>query len=546
MQKRSLFGAFFWSVAIIVLFLCVIFLPGLIAKDSTTIDHETKIHKLSQDTVIKSNNRKQNASKKSKKKGLYASSNNLVAELGPKFMEEEIEDGVHIIVVYYAAWCPHCATYAPTFMKYADLYSKDYDTVFAAVDCAEYESQCDKMKITSYPTVVAFNFPKDSKSVTSAFGSIVDSRKIKAYLLTNGVKRKGESVKIDTSELGDAKENNTGSRQHLLAWIQTSVEAKARIASPEERLGDALSSLEYLLLSESPRLVVGNSLEAKRRRGALVQLVQVVTSVLPTNIKLLKPNFDLVSARKWIFEHSNDADTLTEKEWKQGLQAALHPQTKSKRPGNLRNSKSSSDTTPGIIWRVCGVSTNSESQTASVDKGYTCGLWLLMHFLTVAGNTPRDDVSSLRAETVQSSIRSLVSELFTCSSCRKHFMKAYDDCSYSRCSNSSSEGGEEDGGSNVGMAYPRMQLWLFRLHNAVTTRIYQEKSVDIGSVAEDFRKVIWPSDNVDLGATGKYMVDPSRVLSYVREVYWDEKKWGPLSPLPKKSSIDRLLDQNSK
>jgi hypothetical protein len=154
-----------------------------------------------------------------------------------------------------------------------------------------------------------------------------------------------------------------------------------------------------------------------------------------------------------------------------------------------------------------------------------------MHFLTVAGakvSAKHDTLVS--ADLVQSTIRALVAELFTCSSCRKHFLTAFDDCSFNRC-----------GTTNDSLGFPRLQLWLFRLHNAVTTRIYKEKggTEESGSVA-DFRQVVWPGTDVNLGKSHDTIVDPQLVLRHVQEAYWEDE-WGELVALPNR--LDRLLER---
>jgi len=119
---------------------------------------------------------------------------------------------------------------------------------------------------------------------------------------------------------------------------------------------------------------------------------------------------------------------------------------------------------------------------AGAETGYTCGLWALLHYLTVAAAeqppspapgpgvapgtaaappVPRPwDTTAVMAVT-----RAMVASLFGCGQCRAHFLAAYDGCAHGRC-----DVGPTD--------YAALQLWLFRLHNAVTLNAFHTRRDD--------------------------------------------------------------------
>jgi len=482
--------------------------------------------------------------------GLYSSSEShgSVEERGPDFVLKHVSDGTTMLVVYYASWCPHCRTYAPKFIQYSKL-SSDYSTVFSAVDCATYESLCDAMKITSYPTVVAYNFVRDGKSVTSSLGSHVDSKRVKTYLKTYGTKTSSSSS--SSSDRRVAADEQSVSMDSKRLWIEQRVAAKARRASASERLGDALSSLKYLLISETPRLVVGRLKESRDRMEALLLLLRVVSSLLPKHSAFSEGWPDVSSALSWA--ERNSADTkLDEAQWRRGMSRALagdatfkqhKTHLRSGASSRVDSHSSSSNDGSKIVWKVCGVTRN---ETSHADSGYTCGLWLLMHYLTVAGkelslsSSSRDGSSSseqMTASSVEAAIHALVAKLFTCSLCRKHFLAAYDSCALGRCR---SEGDSEGDSESQDVAFDRLQLWLFRLHNAVTARVSKdylggafavtssEDSADATGPSESAsassppdslgNKVLWPGSK--LGGDG---VDPLLVVRHLRQSYWDEQ-----------------------
>ena len=50
------------------------------------------------------------------------------------------------------------------------------------------------------------------------------------------------------------------------------------------------------------------------------------------------------------------------------------------------------------VWKVCGIA--ASSSTPSSSHGYTCGLWLLMHYLTVSS-----EIKNVSAIEVMNAIR---------------------------------------------------------------------------------------------------------------------------------------------
>jgi len=533
------------TTCIILLFLSIILLPDV--WEGTKLPHTPHASAATATGEGKSKEEKEKEEEKKKIKGLYTAEGSAVVERGPDYVAKSVEDGVTLLVVYYAMWCPHCKTYAPTFQKYAKSYSKDFAVQFAAVDCARFEVACDKMKVNSYPTVKGFNFPRDGKSTINGLGASVDSYKIKAYLEKSAYRLQSSDGGGGGGEAAAEKENKEkdveGIKQHLTQWVKETSQAKARAASPSERLNDALASLEYLLVSEAPRLVVGNTPDSNKRLLALKGLLQLVVSLMPPSFLSGEgghPFLDLDGAVRWL--ERTGSETTDEGAWRKGLFEALAGTSSKKKAsktslrGKTSSSSSSSSSSKSAYsyvfqWKVCGVPLSSTA-TTQADKGYTCGLWLLMHFLTVAGAKVPTSAAGATASSdrVQSTIRSLVSELFTCSSCRKHFLTVFDDCSYNRCG----------GGENDSLGYPRLQLWLFRLHNAVTTRIYKEKG---GAPEEDLRQIVWPSTDVKLGVdSDNKIVDPQLVLQHLRQTYWDEGGWGNLHALPDHKVLASLLE----
>ena len=107
-----------------------------------------------------------------------------------------------------------------------------------------------------------------------------------------------------------------------------------------------------------------------------------------------------------------------------------------------------------LEWNVCGrigkdviVSANG----AVINDGYTCGLWMLFHYLTVASEINQQNINPISSSKysiyyssqlsargigaldVSHTIYTFVSYLFNCMTCQTHFKKDYQLCLHGRC-----------------------------------------------------------------------------------------------------------------
>ena len=140
-------------------------------------------------------------------------------------------------------------------------------------------------------------------------------------------------------------------------------------------------------------------------------------------------------------------------------------------------------------WRWCDMSNGR--------GGYSCALWTLFH--TTLANVARPNA----AEALRT-IALWVNDFFGCDECARHFLQYYD-----------AHRGHDVGGGQIGAV-----LWLWRAHNAVTSRLRDEELRADGSPSE--RPARFPLDADCVDCFNETAADGSTdhsIFEYLQEVY---------------------------
>ncbi|GKY94249.1 hypothetical protein MPSEU_000390700 [Mayamaea pseudoterrestris] len=127
--------------------------------------------------------------------------------------------------------------------------------------------------------------------------------------------------------------------------------------------------------------------------------------------------------------------------------------------------------------------------------GYTCGFWKLLHTVTVGvaehrgGKTVFAQSSNTfsPAETADI-IRDFIANFFRCRTCAAHFIASYDDCSFDRCDRL-----VEDAEATSDSDWKEVAVWLWKFHNAVNIRVWNERNENGVRKSGDELKLVWPS-----------------------------------------------------
>ncbi|XP_077218682.1 protein disulfide-isomerase like 2-1-like [Tasmannia lanceolata] len=78
------------------------------------------------------------------------------------FDEIVLDESKDVLVEFYAPWCGHCKSLAPTYEKVATAYKLEEDVVIANLDADKYKDLAEKYGIGGFPTLKFF--PKSNKA----------------------------------------------------------------------------------------------------------------------------------------------------------------------------------------------------------------------------------------------------------------------------------------------------------------------------------------------------------------------------------------------
>ncbi|KAK2977718.1 hypothetical protein RJ640_013736 [Escallonia rubra] len=87
---------------------------------------------------------------------------NVVVLSSDNFIEIVLDETKDVLVEFYAPWCGHCKSLAPTYEKVATAFKLENDVVVANLDADKYKDLAEKYGVSGYPTLKFF--PKNNKA----------------------------------------------------------------------------------------------------------------------------------------------------------------------------------------------------------------------------------------------------------------------------------------------------------------------------------------------------------------------------------------------
>ncbi|KAL6573768.1 Sulfhydryl oxidase 1 [Orobanche hederae] len=354
-------------------------------------------------------------------------------ELNATNFESVLKDttAAYAIVEFFAHWCPACRNYKPQYEKVARIFN-GADAVhpgiilMTRVDCAVKAqintNLCNKFSVGHYPMLL---WAPPSKFLSGSWDPKQEKNDIRS---------------IDDGRTAD----------RLLSWINKQLSSSYRLddekfendllhnnASDIEQIARAVYDIEEAT-STAFDIILNHKMIKPDTQASLVKFFQLLVIHHPSR-----------RCRKGTAEILVDFDDFF----------ADNGVASGDAKGALSNYQICGKDVPRGYWMFCRGSNNET-------RGFSCGLWVLMHALSVR-------VDDGESQIAFSTICDFIHNFFICEECRQHF--------YSMC-------------SSVTTPFNKARdfvLWLWNAHNKVNERLIKEESSP-GTGDPLFPKVVWP------------------------------------------------------
>lgn len=338
------------------------------------------------------------------------------------------------IVEFYAPWCPHCQHFAPTYGSLATQYEDAPSVTFFAVNCEDHADVCTANEVKGFPTIKAF-----VKNTNSTYKGDQTLGNLTAWITESLAEHGLPAPKI--------KEAPAPAWQH---------ENKTRISPSPVRRMDLAATLFNGFEQMIGQIPDGGHMSVTKT-GALLTWLHRVSTIPGLAVPLQQ-----------MVKSTADGLSLTGRSTATGISKASLSSALDDLQlwGFAYGKKGSYPTLRGNEkeWSAC----------AGPGHGYPCGLWQLLHSLTVYSDggpassgialasayPAATDEEMTDAQKVLVDIRLFIEQFFPCEQCRSHFLQ---------------EVGAPDG-EVVRSISSRgdVLLWLWRTHNKVSKRLAPE------------------------------------------------------------------------
>ena len=425
-------------------------------------------------------------------------------------------------VEFFAPWCGHCQRFAPIWSATAaSACAAAQALLLAGLDCVANDATCRKMQITSFPTIRLFvpgRTPALGQNLNKCKNGCGSPREMIQAILGALPPQPTPDLQV---LIGQGAERVLNHSRACAAQCRTSQCRTSFASAQQQQQQQQQQQLGYsrvLRRGEAPSELALRPLPIDDAAGAALYSFrhELYTVAAPLGsarheameswLTLLATALPGASRRAALARLAHDARAVTTPLAWQALQQpplamALLPQP--------AWAPWLSGHTPR--WLACrGWSTES--------RGYPCGLWTLFHTLLAHSDDP---TAALHA------IVGYVHHFFGCQACRVHFGQLV----------ASTSDPPPDGVHAPGAGPGGAQLWLWRAHNAVNSRLNQSSASDVLTLG--LLKMDWPDSGACSGCRdGAGRWRKNAVLRYLRATYCRDSL-SPCAPLPAGKGADR-------
>mmetsp|Transcript_13662 Transcript_13662/g.31869 ORF Transcript_13662/g.31869 Transcript_13662/m.31869 type:complete len:538 (+) Transcript_13662:111-1724(+) len=392
------------------------------------------------------------------------------------------------VVTYYAHWCPHCLHFKPKYIEFSnqvhDL-SEKLDVVVEtfAVSCVPQSKICTDNQIHSYPNIIFY--PPKSTNGTKLRAFDLHPEEVFRMSGVSGVAKtvkessdgaeKIVSAIQQSSRKTDEKHSNTPEKRYFTQRTRT------------ETFHDA--HLSFNLAMNTAIFTQPGPLPAKPKT-ALLEFLVAMKKTIPFDSSMQSVVSDLIDNFETI--------VTSPRAWNKIM--AKHPPPR-----------------PVTEW------SQASSQHGT---GYTAGLWMLFHIMSVGlvqwNHLVKDDAQKIVPATMANILRDYIEHFFLCEECRLNFLADFDACMFDRCNRLVTQ----IEGSTL-QQYIQYPLWLYETHNAINVRLRKER-IEQNVEKSGFTNpadVVWPPTSSCPScwfSRNKDRWDEFEVYEYLQKSYWLE------------------------
>ena len=539
---------------------------------------------------------------------LYASKTTAVKEYisedgGTNFMKYKSPR----VVEFYSPHCPACIAFSSHYIQLAKETTKMYpDILFFAVSCDSNEKLCEEeYDISGYPSIRLFRYDDGfptSKGIPVENHHNISPKKLAGILMGDKtVVEKGDDdgevkEEEETTETSSPPFSDPGSSGYERAFDAGYSKGKIKYKTMDRYNQTLKGEKENYLQKRHSRL--GNNFIRSKDDEKVVyeEMTKGMKRASPgtkefhdrryskdiSNPKWFKSAARRIPLVKRIFQMSEEEALILDaslsflvgietglsmgledigskealRSWLNLLAVSLPPEWGiHKLIAYLRNNfeyaTKNKDTLRRIIKEYAfprkGWSTSCQNKKKGTD-GFSCGLWKLLHIVTIGvaeqrGGQNLIDSEMMTPETkvfspsgAADTIRNYIDKFFNCRPCREHFVKMYDDCSNRRCDRLTNHVGSKNPAD-----WKELSLWLWEVHNEVSIKIVREgvsktftNGVNNIPSIRDEVSAIWP--NIDscilcFGNDGSWF--NGEIFQLLERIYWPDSEVDP--------TFDKLL-----
>ncbi|CAM9676507.1 unnamed protein product, partial [Hapterophycus canaliculatus] len=332
---------------------------------------------------------------------------------------------------------------------------RDSDVRVGAVNCIKHRRLCQSLLVDSFPTLIALNAPGERRGTAAEPAVKIMKPTFSTYhSVMDAVKTEFPSaLQIDEAAAGSVAVARALEQEETN--LESVIEYVAGGGAPcKLRVEDAAVSIRFVLRNEV--FTQGHKLD-EQRMGALLSFLDLLATTFPGTM-------NRASFRGLATELRRDPGLNDFTRWEKRIET-FHI-------GPLAPSKEDN-------WPAANIERGTETGVLN----FTSGLWSLFHVLSVSSAPMRQN-----SYAVMEGIRSFVENFFRCQECRRHFLEMYATCDNGRCNISKSNNMR---GQHISEGESALALWVWRMHNAVNTRLARESDQDV-----DPHKSLWPSATI--------------------------------------------------